>query len=172
MTANELAIALYPIPSVSGSLEADTVRTVSPFRRVLVGYDGSPDAAEALGAAAAVAAGDGGHVVALCVVPPVLHADGDEEEGGGGLARQAEALLGDLARGLRPDKPVRTSVQVVYSDRGSTAQVVTDYAVQHGFDILVLGRHGDGTHRKSRLGRVADRAVHSCSVPVLLLSAR
>ena len=146
------------------------MRTVGPFRRVLVGFDGSPDAAEALGVGAAVAAGDGGHVVVLCVVPSGLRADGNED--GGGLGMQAEALVSELARCQRPDKPVRMSVQVVYSDRGSAAQVVTEYAEQHGFDMLVLGRHGDGTHRKSRLGRVADRAVQTCSVPVLLLSAR
>ncbi len=147
------------------------MRTVSPFRRVLVGFDGSPDAAEALGVAAAVAAGDGGHVVALCVVAPGLHAEA-REAGGGRLRQQAEAILSELARGQPPGKTVRMSVQVVYSDDGSAGQVVSDYAEQHGFDILVLGRHGDGAHRKSRLGRVAGRAAQACSVPVLLLSAR
>jgi nucleotide-binding universal stress UspA family protein len=61
---------------------------------------------------------------------------------------------------------------MVYSDRDSPGQVVTAYAEEHGFDILVLGRHGDGARRKSRLGRVADRAAQDCLVPVLLLSAR
>ena len=42
------------------------------FRRVLVGFDGSPDALEALRVATAIAGADGGHVVALSVVrqPP------------------------------------------------------------------------------------------------------
>jgi len=147
------------------------VRTVSPFRRVLVGFDGSPDAAAALGAGTAIAVGDGGHVVALCVLPSAMHEEGHEQDGGG-VRKQAEDFLAELARVQRADKPVRMSVQVVYSDRGSAADVVTDYAEQHGFDILVLGRHGDGAHRKSRLGRVTDRAAQACSVPVLVVSAR
>ncbi len=150
------------------------MRTVGPFRRVLVGFDGSPDAAEALGVAAAVAAHDGGgHVVALCVVPQALPAEDNGQDGQtAGLQRQAEAIFGELARSQRPVHPVRMTVQMVYSDHDSPGQVVTAYAEEHGFDILVLGRHGDGARRKSRLGRVADRAAQDCSVPVLLLSAR
>ncbi|HUB39002.1 MAG TPA: universal stress protein [Streptosporangiaceae bacterium] len=148
------------------------MRTVGSFRRVLVGFDGSPDAAEALGVANAMAAGDGGHVVALCVVPSAMHAENHDEDGSSGLRQQAEVLIDELTRCQRPGKSVRMSIQVVHADRDSAAQVVIDYAEQHGFDILVLGRHGDGAHRKSRLGRVADRAAQGCSVPVLLLSAR
>jgi nucleotide-binding universal stress UspA family protein len=148
------------------------VRTASQFRRVLVGFDGSPDAAEALRVAAAVTARDGGHVVALCVVQPALHAESHGEDGADGLRRHAEALFSEVTRGQRPDAPVRMSVHVVRSDQRSTGQVVTDYAEQHGFDMLVLGRHGDGALRRGKLGPVADRAVHACSVPVLLLSAQ
>ena len=63
------------------------------------------------------------------------------------------------------------SVQVVFSDRESAGQVVSNYAAEHGFDILVLGRRGDGAHLRSRLGRVAGMAAQTCSIPVLLLSA-
>ena len=149
------------------------MRTVGPFRRVLVGYDGSPDAVEALGVGVAVAARDGGHVVVLCVLPRALRAEGDEQDGEtGGIREHAEALVAELARGQRLDSPVRTSVAVVYSDHDSPDRVVTAYAEEHGFDILVLGRHGDGARRKTRLGRVADRAAQACSVPVLLLSGQ
>lgn len=155
-----------------GELGGNSMRTVGPFRRVLVGFDGSPDAAEALGVATGVAARDGGHVVALCVVPRALPAEADGQDGEtGGLREQAEALFAELARNQRQDKPVRTSVAVVFTDGDNPGHVVTAYAEDHGFDILVLGRHGDGARRKTRLGRVADRAAHSCSVPVLLLSA-
>lgn len=148
------------------------MRTIGPFRRVLVGFDGSPDAAEALGVAMTVAARDGGHVVALCVVPRVLSADGDGPASqASGLREQAEALFADLARFHRTGGAVRTSVAVIDSDHDSPGQIVTAYAEEHGFDILVLGRHGDGARRRTRLGRVAGRAAQECSVPVLLLSA-
>lgn len=148
------------------------MRTVGPFRRVLAGFDGSPDAADAVRAAAAIAARDGGHVVALSVVRRSSHLDGDEDPGGDGshVRELAEAVIGELRRDLPPGSAVRISVQVVCTDRDSPAEVVTEYAAEHGFDVLVLGRHGDGRRRKSRLGQVAERAVQSCPVPVLLLS--
>jgi nucleotide-binding universal stress UspA family protein len=151
------------------------VRLVGPFRRVLAGFDGSPDGAEAVRGAAAIAARDGGHVVALSVIlRPGAHADGDG--GQNGLAKEiserAEALFADVRRELPPGSTVRITAHVVYADGRSTGQIVTDYAAEHGFDVLVLGRHGGGRRRASRLGQVADCAVQACSVPVLLMSAQ
>ena len=70
------------------------------FRRVLVGFDGSPDAAEALRVATVIAGLDGGHVVALSVLrhSPVLEG-GSEHDGQSqrapqtrrGLLRRAQA---------------------------------------------------------------------------------
>lgn len=144
------------------------------FRRVLVGFDGSRDASEALRVATFMAGRDGGHVVALSVLRNSSSHDGDlEPDGGEGreIRRLAEACFDELRRGPSSPGGVRMSVQVVFSDRKSAGQVVSSYAAEHGFDVLVLGRHGDGAHRRSRLGRVADLAAHTCSVPVLLLSA-
>ncbi len=156
------------------------VRAVGPFRRVLAGFDGSPDAADAIRAAAALVARDGGHIVALSVIRRASRADGDGDGDRGGdqdgegrnLAQLAETVFGELRRDLPAGSAVRMSAQVVYADRDTPAQVVTRYAAEHGFDVLVLGRHGDGRRRKSRLGQVADTAVQGCSVPVLLLSSR
>jgi len=143
------------------------------FRRVLVGFDGSPDACEALKAAVAIAGRDGGHVVALSVLRHApSHEENEIQDGESGeLRKLAEASFDKLRRGPQPTGGVRMSIQVVFSDRESAAQVVSSYAAEHGFDMLVLGRHGDGVRPRSRLGRVADAAAHACSVPVLLLSA-
>ncbi len=147
------------------------VRAVGRFQRVLVGFDGSPDAAVALHVAAAFAGRDGGHLVVLCVLPRALHPDGDNERrDSAGLRAKADALLGELVRTTPPEDLFRTSVQIVSSGGDSPGNVVTSYAEEHGFDLLVLGRHGNGGRRKSTLGRVADRAALTCSVPVLLVS--
>lgn len=116
------------------------------FRRVLVGFDGSPDAAEALRAGTAIAGLDGGHVVALSVVRHAPHYEGeaDQDSESAALRRLAEACFDELRRGASSSHEVRMSVQVVLSHGESAGQVVTDYAAAHGFDILVLGRHGDG----------------------------
>ena len=54
--------------------------TAGPFRRVLVGWDASADAAEALSAAAAIVSGGTGHVVALTVVPAGPGAEAADEQ--------------------------------------------------------------------------------------------
>ena len=185
ITANDFADGLWAIfrcrelggqggqlSAGSRFARADVVRTVGPFRRVLAGYDGSPDGAEAVRAAAAIASRDGGHVVALSVLRHAPHTDGDaDSDREGSTVRQlAEKLLGELRREMPATDAVRLSAQIIYTDLDSPAQVVSDYATDHGFDLLVLGRHGNGRRRKTRLGQVADRAVQTCAVPVLLLS--
>jgi nucleotide-binding universal stress UspA family protein len=151
------------------------MNTAGPFRRVLAGYDGSPDAAEAVRAAAAIASRDGGHVVVLSVVEQPAHPDGDDDEPrgeGAGLRQQAEALFDELRRGASAGGAVRMSSQIVYASDRKLGRVVTDYAADHGFDVLVLGRHGSGRRRGTRLGQVADFAAVASPVPVLLLTAR
>jgi nucleotide-binding universal stress UspA family protein len=179
ITANAFADgfwAVLPIRGIFGGHGgADQVKLVGPFRRVLAGFDGSPDGAEAVRGAAAIAARDGGHVVALSVLlRPGAHADGNEEQDGQAkdMSERAEALFAELHRELPSLGSVRMTAHVVYADGRSPGKVVTDYAAEHGFDVLVLGRHGDGRRRKSRLGQVADTAVQACPVPVLLMSAR
>jgi len=149
------------------------VLAVGSFRRVLVGFDGSPDAAEALWVGASVAAtAGGGKIAVLCVLPRALPPEGKSEGTHGGLLlAQAEALLDELASNARPGILVRTSVDVAYSDGDGPGNVVTLYAQEQKFDVLVLGRHGSGSRGKSSLGRVADHAVRACSVPLLLVSA-
>jgi nucleotide-binding universal stress UspA family protein len=148
------------------------MRATGPFRRVLAGYDGSPDAADAVRAAVAIAARDGGHVVALAVLRRAARADGDadDDDEGGSVRHLAGALFAELRREMPATGTVRLTFQSLYTDLDSPAQVVTDYAAEHGFDVLVLGRHGNGRRRKARLGQVADRAVQQCTVPVFLLS--
>lgn len=151
------------------------MKLVGPFRRVLAGFDGSPDAADAVRGAAAIAARDGGHVVALSVLTrQASRADGSEGQDGHArdISGLAESLLADIRRELPPGSSIRMTAHVVYADGQSPGRVVAEYAAEHGFDVLVLGRHGDGRRRKSRLGQVADCAVQACSVPVLLMSAK
>lgn len=143
------------------------------FRRVLVGFDGSPDSCEALRAATAIAGRDGGHVVALSVLrhAPGHEGNGEPDSESGDLRKLAEACFEQLRRGSHLADGVRLSIQIVFSDRENAGRVVSGYAAEHGFDMLVVGRHGDGLRPRSRLGRVADVAAHTCSVPVLLLTA-
>jgi nucleotide-binding universal stress UspA family protein len=137
------------------------------FRRVLVGWDGSADSIEALSAAASIAGGDGGHVVALAVLTPAPAAEVADE---GVSARASIGRLADehfgQARLTAPDG-VRMSLQIVENEK--IGRTVCGYATEHGFDLLVVGRHGDGGVLHPRLGRVAEAAVRGCAIPVLLM---
>ncbi len=151
--------------------------TAGPFCRVLVGWDGSPDAAEALGMAVAVAEHPGGHVVALAVIGRRPHpetgddADADADAGQLGIRFRAEEIFERLRREGPAAGGIRMSAQVVADDESRAGGVICAYAAEHGFDLLVLGRHGLGGRARARLGRVAETAARTCPVPLLLLSA-
>jgi nucleotide-binding universal stress UspA family protein len=142
--------------------------TAGPFRRVLVGWDASADAAEALSAAAAIVGGGAGHVVALTVVPagPGAEAADEQQSERAAIRRRVEERF-ERVRGSAAG--VRMSLHIV-EDR-QVGRTVCAYAAEHGFDLLVLGRHGDGGTLRSRLGRVAETAARGSAVPVLLLGA-
>src|ERR1017187_5778090 len=146
--------------------------SAGPFRRVLVGWDASAAAAEALSAAASIAGRDGGHVVALAVVPvvPTTEAAEEHESERAAIRRRAEEHFRQARQAAASCRGVRISLQIV-EDR-HVARAVCDYAVEHGFDLLVLGRHGDGVALRPRLGRVAEAAARTTSIPVLLVGVR
>jgi nucleotide-binding universal stress UspA family protein len=135
---------------------------------VLVGWDASSDAAEALSAAAAIVGGGAGHVVALTVVPagPGAEAADEQQSERAAIRRRVEERF-ERVRGSASG--VRMSLHIV-EDR-EVGRTVCAYAAEHGFDLLVLGRHGDGGTLRSRLGRVAETAARGSAVPVLLLGA-
>jgi nucleotide-binding universal stress UspA family protein len=145
----------------------------SPFCHVLVGWDGSAAAAEALSTAVAIASPHG-HVVALSVVrrPPRDAADDGPAGGPGGIRHRAEEIFERLRRDGTCAEDLRMSTQVIAGDESRAGAAVCAYAAEHGFDLLVLGRHGEGGLLPARLGRVAKTAAQSSTVPVLLLDAR
>ena len=143
--------------------------SAGPFRRVLVGWDASANATEALSAAAAIVGSGAGHVVALTVVPAGQGAEAADEQRSdrAAIRRRAEERFERVRGSAAAD--VRMSLHIV-EDR-QVGRAVCAYAAEHGFDLLVLGRHGDGGTLRSRLGRVAETAARDSQVPVLLLGA-
>ncbi len=138
------------------------------FRRILVGWDCSPGAVAALRAAAAVATDDAAHVVALAVLRPAPHTE-DADEGVAdfnGRQRFAQETFAKACEAIPDVQRARVSLQ--FAQSGDAARTVCDYAQQHGFDLLVLGRHGTGGVLHPRLGHVAATAARKSSLPVLL----
>jgi len=142
------------------------------FRRVLVGWDSSAGAAAALQTAVSMTEGGTSHVVALAVLDGAPHGETSEDRALD-LAerrRRTETLFGLARDSVPPEARARVSLQIV--ENGDPARAICDYAAEHGFDLLVLGRHGDGGIVHRRLGHVAETAAKSGRLPVLLLGHR
>jgi nucleotide-binding universal stress UspA family protein len=146
--------------------------TTATFRRVLVGWDCSADAAAALRTAASIAGDGTAHVVALAVLDAVPRGECSEDRARDRAERRryTERLFAKARDSVPVAARARVSLQIV--EDGDPARAVCDYAAEHGFDLLVLGRHGDGGVRHRRLGRVAEAAARAGKLPVLLLSDR
>lgn len=135
------------------------------FRRVLVGFDGSTEARHALRVALALACDVGGEARVLLVVRTPAHTETPEER-----TRAAEAEKENLSRGLSefhlPEHP-DVSVEAVYAD--DPGRALAAYAAEHGFDVVVVGRHGreHTTHRG--LGQSVDALLHDHPCPVLVV---
>jgi nucleotide-binding universal stress UspA family protein len=139
-----------------------------PFRHLLVGWDGSAAAAEALGAAVAIAA-PRGHVVALSVIRAAPHAKAAPYDDPG-LRDRAEALFETLRKERGDVGGVRMSADTITGDETKAGPAVCAYAAEHGFDLIVLGRCGKNG-APPHLGRVARAAAISSRVPVLLIGS-
>ena len=48
---------------------------------------------------------------------------------------------------------------------------ICQFASEHAFDLLVLGRHGQGGILHPKLGHIAQETARIATVPVLLVSA-
>ncbi len=143
------------------------------FRRVLVGWDSSPGAAAALLAAAAIAEDETGRGVALAVLRPVPPGEGGEEERAAEMARHrhhAEESFG-RARDTLPGA-IRARVILEFAESPDAARTLCEYADAHVFELLVLGRHGNGGVLHHRLGHVAETAAKKSNIPLLLLGGQ
>jgi nucleotide-binding universal stress UspA family protein len=158
-----------PVLPASGNGHEQRHGNSCPFRRVLVAWDGSPDSVMALRTAAAIVAGTPGHVVAFTVLaPPPPQEAGGDGPGGPAAARRARQAF-ELAR----DSLGAGAVPVILETRQDrhVPRSLCDFAAEHAFDLLVLGRHGQGGILHPKLGHVAQETVRIATVPVLLVSA-
>lgn len=142
---------------------------VRPLRRILVGWDCSPGAVAALRAATALAADGDAAVVALAVLKSAPRTE-DAAEGAADYDERrlfAQETFARAAEGL-PGR-LRERVSLRFIESGDAASAVCEYASQHEFDVLALGRHGTGGVLHPRLGHVAATAARKAALPVLLV---
>lgn len=141
-----------------------------PFHRVLVGWDASPSAEAGLRTALALAGMQDGHVVALAVLPYPAHTetDGERNRALAAARDRVQRRFDEVRESLRSRRATLTLEMV---ESAHVAEALQAHAVEHGFDLLVLGRHGQGSARHPKLGHVAEAAARWDAAPVLLTNA-
>jgi nucleotide-binding universal stress UspA family protein len=140
-----------------------------PFRRVLVAWDGSPDSVMALRTAAAIVAGTPGHVVAFTVLAPPPPREAEHDGPGTQEAARHARDAFELARGSLGTKSVAVTLETTQGRQ--VPESICEFAAEHAFDLLVLGRHGQGGILRPKLGHTAQETARIARVPVLLVSA-
>jgi nucleotide-binding universal stress UspA family protein len=137
------------------------------FRRLLVGFDGSNEARHALRMACSLAADIHGEVHVLSVVAPRAHAETTGER----LATLEDERL-RLVELLSAEEFVdeignAPNSHVQYHDQ--PAEAIALFAKEHGFDLVVVGTHGQDQMMHRGVGRSVEMLIRSHSCPVLVI---
>ncbi len=137
------------------------------FRKILLGFDGSPAARKALQVALDLAQRYGAAVTALAVVRPPEFPE-LEAEVSAALAEArgplAEAFRWARAEARRAGLSLEIRVQA-----GHPADTLVRVAREETFDLIVLGRRGLTPVQRWMLGSVSERVLRYAHCPVLVV---
>lgn len=142
------------------------------YQSLLVPLDGSPTSEQALVVAQAIARQSGAtlHLVHVrtphntIFVPdaPVVDADMHALGHQHATAYLQKHVSAQLAEGFAAES-------ALLSNQPSIAGALSNYAVEHDCDLVVLTTHGRRGFERMWLGSVADALVRSCPLPLLLV---
>ncbi len=137
------------------------------FKRILVGFDGSASSVHALRVGLGMASQATGEATVLIVIP-AAHGETEQDRVASfdDDARQWQALAQQVLEDAR-GRDVTTSVHALSA--GDPAKALAAYAQGHGYDLVVVGRHGRGRPLHGGIGRVARSLSESSPCPVLLV---
>lgn len=133
------------------------------FGRILVGWDGSRDSEHAVRVSTSLATELGADVLVLAVLqrPETVECMDELESEMTARKLRTQAALNRL-----------TSASCVHSEIVEASDPVAalhGYAQEHGFDLLVLGRHGVDRALHPQIGTVVEQEVRHSSCPVLVV---
>jgi nucleotide-binding universal stress UspA family protein len=139
------------------------------FRNILVGFDGTPDAEQALAQAIDIARSENARLTILTAVhrPPPIAFNPASASAIAQLAldleRQAKEALARAVRMVPGDVSLTTILT-----REPIRTALLRRVVDGGHDLLVLGSRGRGAIRAALLGSVSHHALNHCPVPVMV----
>lgn len=139
------------------------------MKKILVAVDGSDASLKGAKTAFQLADPLGARVTLVTVVPPMI-LPGDapwapmDEINRAELQRGERVLTETLATLGRTTLNVGTRVLL-----GPIAETLAELAQAEDFDAVVVGSVGKGAVKRMLIGSVADRLVHTCLKPVLVV---
>jgi nucleotide-binding universal stress UspA family protein len=142
---------------------------VSSFHRILVGWDGSTDARRALRTAAHLAEEIRGEVVVLAVLKRHSHAEAADEAAQEMAGRRRDVVAEMTAATQRDSVPGTVHFRLEMIEADQAAAALDAYVREHGFDLVVLGRHGLDRAVHPRVGGVTEYQVRHSTCPVMVV---
>ncbi len=136
------------------------------FRRILVGYDGSPQAEKAVDIAFSLAECLDATVLIFAVARPPEPATSVEMEAVLDDAKEhfEEGFKKILEKARSHDLEVKTDMAV-----GHPAEQIIHRAEADGVDLIILGRRGRSMISRMMLGSVSERALRYAHCPVMVV---
>lgn len=97
--------------------------------------------------------------------PPRVHANLDRQEIDAYYARESKIILDAATSALsRVYKNLESTWKV-----GPEGRTIAEFALQGGFDLIVLGSHGRSAVGKLVMGSTATKVMAHCEIPLLLV---
>lgn len=143
--------------------------------RVLIAYDGSPGAAEAVALAQGIAWPEATNLRVVYVIEPVAAPISGPWDRGASLAPELDAAISAHARDT-----VREAVERLASAgrsvdgfevRGRAGSAIVAQALEFQADLVIVGSRGHGTIASLLLGSTSSEIVDHASCPVLVARA-
>jgi nucleotide-binding universal stress UspA family protein len=140
---------------------------MAKYRKILVAYDGSPSAKNALSLASQLAREDKSWIKVLAVVPPYL---GDLELIG--VSDIKEAITGPglelltEAKGIADHEGVHILTNL---EQGEPYEQIVQVAEEENCDLIIMGRRGKAKMERELMGSVTARVIGHTSKDVLVI---
>ncbi len=150
--------------------EAATRAPAAPFARILVPFDFSEHAEDALAAACRLAEASGAELTVLNAMPPVTSLAGIRPPGGPvwvppkEVVAQQQDRLAAVAERVRAGRPIAVRCRVVIDE---PLAAILDAARRA--DLIVMATTGRGALSHLLIGSVAEKVVRHAPVPVLTI---
>ncbi|HUY05713.1 MAG TPA: universal stress protein [Acidimicrobiales bacterium] len=141
------------------------------LRRLLVCFGGLPESMKAIELLLDLGKALGAQLTIFSVLAGAAHLESTEVQHA--AEHTAREHLGAQLTGIlrcAADSGVQfREVNVIGGDPG---EEITRYATEHGFDLVVIGSHGQYRVAHGGLGRVVERLLRRSKCPVLVAPAR